>query len=155
MPESLPETSASMELSDMHKRLLEFSTRRKKILVSCSHVCLLSGMSEASFDSGKNASQDNQSDPNEQGPQNTADSVSQSKARKNSLDEAHMTEIDISEDKEVGNHSYTHSEDEDDGDEDEDSQAQSKTSGMIRDNADSETTSRVATEADVKVTVMI
>lgn len=122
-------------------------------MVSCSHVCLLSGMSEASFDSGKNASQDNQSDPNEQGPQNTADSESQSKARKNSLDEAHMTEIDISEDKEVGNHNYTHSED--DGDEDEDSQAQSKTSGIIRDNADSETTSSVATEADVKVTVMI
>ncbi|KAF4118800.1 arfaptin-1 isoform X1 [Onychostoma macrolepis] len=108
-------------------------------------------MSEASFDSGKNSSEDNQSDPNEQGPQNTADSVSQSKARKNSLDEAHMTEIDISEDKEFGNHNYTHSEDEDDGDEDEDSQAQSKTSGIIRDNADSETTSRVAAEADVKV----
>ncbi len=108
-------------------------------------------MSEASFDSGKKASQDNQSDPNEQGPQNTADSVSQSKARKNSLDEAHMTEIDIGEDKEVGNHNYTHSEDE----EDEDSQTQSKTSGIIRDNADSETTSSVAAEADVKVTVMI
>lgn len=123
-------------------------------MASCSHVCLLSGMSEASFDSGKNASQDTQSDPNEQGPQNTADSVSQSKGRKNSLDEAHMTEIDISEDKEVGNHNYAHSEDEDVGDEDGDSQAQSKTSGIIRDNADSETTSSVATEADVKVTVM-
>uniref|UniRef100_A0A9J7YBC4 ADP-ribosylation factor interacting protein 1 (arfaptin 1) n=1 Tax=Cyprinus carpio carpio TaxID=630221 RepID=A0A9J7YBC4_CYPCA len=110
-------------------------------------------MSEASFDSGKNASQETQSDPNEQGPQNTADSVSQSKGRKNSLDEAHMTEIDISEDKEVGNHNYAHSEDEDVGDEDGDSQAQSKTSGIIRDNADSETTSSVATEADVKVTV--
>ncbi|XP_018957119.2 arfaptin-1-like isoform X1 [Cyprinus carpio] len=108
-------------------------------------------MSEASFDSGKNASQDTQSDPNEQGPQNTADSVSQSKGRKNSLDEAHMTEIDISEDKEVGNHNYAHSEDEDVGDEDGDSQAQCKTSGIIRDNADSETTSSVATEADVKV----
>uniref|UniRef100_A0A8C1VV65 ADP-ribosylation factor interacting protein 1 (arfaptin 1) n=1 Tax=Cyprinus carpio TaxID=7962 RepID=A0A8C1VV65_CYPCA len=108
-------------------------------------------MSEASFDSGKNASQETQSDPNEQGPQNTADSVSQSKGRKNSLDEAHMTEIDISEDKEVGNHNYAHSEDEDVGDEDGDSQAQSKTSGIIRDNADSETTSSVATEADVKV----
>ncbi|XP_059410015.1 arfaptin-1 isoform X2 [Carassius carassius] len=100
-------------------------------------------MSEASFDSY------NQSDPNEQGPQNTADSVSQSEARKNSLDEAHMTEIDISEDKDVGNHNYIHSED--DGDEDGDSQAQSKTSGIIRDDGDSETTSSVATEADVKV----
>ncbi|XP_026059590.1 arfaptin-1 isoform X2 [Carassius auratus] len=100
-------------------------------------------MSEASFDS------DNQSDPNEQGPQNTADTVSQSEARKNSLDEARMTEIDISEDKDVGNHNYIHSED--DGDEDEDSQAQSKTSGIIRDNGDSETPSSVATEADVKV----
>ncbi|KAL0203762.1 hypothetical protein M9458_001780, partial [Cirrhinus mrigala] len=69
---------------------------------------------------------------------------------KNSLDEAHMTEIDISEDKEVGNHNYTRSEDVDDSDEDEDAQAQSKTSGVIRDNADSETTSSVATEADVK-----
>lgn len=105
-------------------------------------------MSEASFDSGKNASQDTQSDPNEQGPQNTADSVSQSKGRKNSLDEAHMTEIDISEDKEVGNHNYAHSEDEDVGDEDGDSQAQSKTSGIIEDKAEA------ATEADVKVTVM-
>lgn len=111
-------------------------------------------MSEASFDSGKNASQDNQSDPNEQGHQNTADSVSRSEARKNSLDEAHMTEIDISEDKEVGNHSYTRSEDVDDGDEDEDSQAQSKPSRINREDADSETTSSVATEADVKVTVM-
>ncbi|XP_073699057.1 arfaptin-1 isoform X2 [Garra rufa] len=110
-------------------------------------------MSEASFDSGKNASQDNRSDPNEQGLQNTPDSVSQSEARKNSLDEAHMTEIDISEDEEVGNHNYTRSEDDDDDDddEDEDSQAQSKTSGIIRDNADSKTTSSVATEADVKV----
>ncbi|XP_050974774.1 arfaptin-1 isoform X2 [Labeo rohita] len=108
-------------------------------------------MSEASFDSGKNASQDNQSDPNEQGHQNTADSVSRSEARKNSLDEAHMTEIDISEDKEVGNHSYTRSEDVDDGDEDEDSQAQSKPSRINREDADSETTSSVATEADVKV----
>ncbi|KAK2908821.1 hypothetical protein Q8A67_004658 [Cirrhinus molitorella] len=105
-------------------------------------------MSEASFDSGKNASQDNQSDPNEQGPQNTPDSVSQSEARKNSLDEAHMTEIDISGDKKVGNHNYTCSEDDDDG---EDSQVQSKTSGIIRDNADSETTRSGATEADVKV----
>ncbi|XP_016430571.1 arfaptin-1-like [Sinocyclocheilus rhinocerous] len=107
------------------------------------------GMSEASFDSEKNASQDNQSDPNEQGPHNTADSLSQSEESKNSLDETHMTEIDISEeDKEVGNHKYTLDED----DEDEHSQAQSKTSGIVEDNA--EATSSVATEADVKVTVM-
>ncbi|XP_016357421.1 arfaptin-1-like [Sinocyclocheilus anshuiensis] len=104
------------------------------------------GMSEASFDSEKNASQDNRSDPNEQGPQNTADSLSQSEESKNSLDETHMTEIDISEeDKEVGNHKYTLDED----DEDEHSQAQSKTSGIVEDNA--EATSSVAAEADVKV----
>ncbi|XP_067258640.1 arfaptin-1 isoform X2 [Chanodichthys erythropterus] len=105
-------------------------------------------MSEASFDSEKNASQDNQSDPKEQGLQNTAESLSQSEARKNSLDESHMTEIDISENNEVGNHSYTPSED---GDEDEDSQAYSKTSGITQDNPDSERMSSVATEAEVKV----
>ncbi|ROL53142.1 Arfaptin-1 [Anabarilius grahami] len=105
-------------------------------------------MSEASFDSEKNASQDNQSDPKEQGLQNTAESLSQSEARKNSLDESHMTEIDISENSEVGNHSYTPSED---GDEDEDSQAHGKTSGITQDNPDSERMSSVATEAEVKV----
>ncbi|KAK7166357.1 hypothetical protein R3I93_006205 [Phoxinus phoxinus] len=105
-------------------------------------------MSEASFDSEKNASQDNQSDPKEQGLQNTAESLSQSEARKNSLDETRMTEIDISESKEAGNHNNTLSKD---GDEDEDSQAHSKTSGIIEDNRDSETTSSVATEAEVKV----
>lgn len=109
-------------------------------------------MSEASFDSEKNASQDDQSDPKERGLQNTAESLSQSEARKNSLDESHMTEIDISENKEVGNHNYSLSEDDD---EDEDSQAHSKTSGIFQDNPDSETTSSVATEAEVKVTVMI
>lgn len=105
-------------------------------------------MSEASFDSEKNASQDNQLDPKEQGLQNTAESLSQSEARKNSLDETHMTEIDISENKEVGYHNNTLSKD---GDEDEDSQAHSKTSGIIEDNRDSETSS-VATDAEVKVT---
>ncbi|KAK7161834.1 hypothetical protein R3I94_004493 [Phoxinus phoxinus] len=109
---------------------------------------MCAGMSEASFDSEKNASQDNQSDPKEQGLQNTAESLSQSEARKNSLDETRMTEIDISENKEVGNHNNTLSKD---GDEDEDSQAHSKTSGIIEDNRDSETTSSVATEAEVKV----
>ncbi|CAM4493936.1 hypothetical protein PO909_015137 [Leuciscus waleckii] len=104
-------------------------------------------MSEASFDSEKNASQDNQLDPKEQGLQNTAESLSQSEDRKNSLDETHMTEIDISENKEVGNHNNTLSKD---GDEDEDSQAHSKTSGIIEDNRDSEMSS-VATEAEVKV----
>ncbi|XP_073774785.1 arfaptin-1 isoform X4 [Danio rerio] len=64
-------------------------------------------MSEASFDLEKNASREKQSDPNEQACQNTADSLSQSKARKNSLDETQMTEIDISENKEVENHSNT------------------------------------------------
>ncbi|XP_056315471.1 arfaptin-1 isoform X2 [Danio aesculapii] len=106
-------------------------------------------MSEASFDLEKNASQEKQSDPNEQSCQNTADSLSQSKARKNSLDETQMTEIDISENEEVENHSNTLSED--DGDEDEDSEAQSKTSGVVQDNADFQRTSSVATEADVKV----
>ncbi|XP_005170949.2 arfaptin-1 isoform X2 [Danio rerio] len=106
-------------------------------------------MSEASFDLEKNASREKQSDPNEQACQNTADSLSQSKARKNSLDETQMTEIDISENKEVENHSNTVSED--DGHEDGDSEAQSKTSGVIQDNADFQRTSRVATEADVKV----
>lgn len=122
-------------------------------MVSCSHVCLLSGMSEASFDLEKNASREKQSDPNEQGSQNTADSLSQSKARKNSLDETQMTEIDISENEEVENHSNTLSED--DGDEDGDSKAQSKTSGIIQDAPDYQTASSVATEADVKVTVMM
>lgn len=106
-------------------------------------------MSEASFDLEKNASREKQSDPNEQACQNTADSLSQSKARKNSLDETQMTEIDINENKEVENHSNTVSED--DGHEDGDSEAQSKTSGVIQDNADFQRTSRVATEADVKV----
>ncbi|XP_067297753.1 arfaptin-1 isoform X2 [Pseudorasbora parva] len=105
-------------------------------------------MSEASFDSEKNASQDNLSDPKEQGLQNTAASLSQSEARKNSLDETHMTEIDISDNKEVGNHNYILSED---CDEEEDSQAHSKTSGIIQDNTDSETTSSVVTEAGLKV----
>uniref|UniRef100_A0A8C1W7K6 ADP-ribosylation factor interacting protein 1 (arfaptin 1) n=1 Tax=Cyprinus carpio TaxID=7962 RepID=A0A8C1W7K6_CYPCA len=100
-------------------------------------------MSEASFDSEKNASQDNRSAPNERGPQNTADSLSDSEQSKDSLDETHMTEIDISEDKGVGNHKYTLREDDDD--EEEDSQAQSKTSGIIEDKAEA------ATEADVKV----
>lgn len=121
-------------------------------MVSCSYVCLLSGMSEASFDSEKNASQDNQSDPKEQGLQNTAESLSQSEARKNSLDESRMTEIDISENNEVGNHNYTPSED---GDEDEDSQTHSKTSGITQDNPNSERMSSVTTKAEVKVTVMI
>lgn len=106
-------------------------------------------MSEASFDLEKNASREKQSDPNEQGSQNTADSLSQSKARKNSLDETQMTEIDISENEEVENHSNTLSED--DGDEDGDSKAQSKTSGIIQDAPDYQTASSVATEADVKV----
>nr|XP_005170948.1 arfaptin-1 isoform X1 [Danio rerio] len=106
-------------------------------------------MSEASFDLEKNASREKQSNPNEQACQNTADSLSQSKARKNSLDETQMTEIDINENKEVENHSNTVSED--DGHEDGDSEAQSKTSGVIQDNADFQRTSRVATEADVKV----
>ncbi|XP_051753740.1 arfaptin-1 isoform X2 [Ctenopharyngodon idella] len=105
-------------------------------------------MSEASFDSEKNASQDNQSDPKEQGLQNTAESLSQSEARKNSLDESHMTEIDISENNEVGNHNYTPSED---GDEDEDSQTHSKTSGITQDNPNSERMSSVTTKAEVKV----
>ncbi|XP_051561005.1 arfaptin-1 isoform X2 [Myxocyprinus asiaticus] len=100
-------------------------------------------MSEASFDS-----KDHQSDPKGQGPQNTADSLSQSEDREQSMDDTRMTEIDISENEEVGNHNHTLN---DDGDEDdnEDSHAQSKTSGVLKDlkdNTDSETTSSVTTE---------
>ncbi|XP_052407628.1 arfaptin-1 isoform X2 [Carassius gibelio] len=87
-------------------------------------------MSEASFVSEKDASQDNRSGPNEQGPQNTADSLEQSR---NSLDETHMTEIDISEDKDAGKHRYTPSDDDED---EEDSQAQRKTSGIIEDDVE-------------------
>nr|XP_055061343.1 arfaptin-1 isoform X2 [Misgurnus anguillicaudatus] len=113
-------------------------------------------MSEASFDSEKNASQDKQSDPTEQGPQNTDDSLRQSEASENKLDETNMTEIDISENKEVENHNHTMN---NDGNEDknEDSHAQVKTSEVLKDrkeNADIKTTTNVTsmmTEADVKV----
>lgn len=116
-------------------------------------------MSEASFESEKNASQDNESDPKEQGTQNTADSQSQSDTSENSLDETHMTEIDINENKEAGNHSHTVN---DDADEDDcEDQAKTKTSEVLKDvkeNADVRSTSSVAsvvTQADVKVKVMI
>lgn len=113
-------------------------------------------MSEASFDSEKNASQDKQSDPTEQGPQNTDDSLRQSESSKNNLDETNMTEIDISENKEVENHNHAMN---NDGNEDknEDSHAQIKTSEVLKDrkeNADIKTTTNVTsmmTEADVKV----
>lgn len=118
-------------------------------------------MSEASFESEKNASQDNQSDPKEQGPQN-ADSESQSEASENSLDETHMTEIDINENKEVENHSHTVNDDDDaDEDDNEDYQVKTKTSKVLKDvkeNTVYENTSSVTsvtTEAHVKVTVMI
>ncbi|XP_056628902.1 arfaptin-1 isoform X1 [Triplophysa dalaica] len=112
-------------------------------------------MSEASFESEKNASQDNELDPKEQGPQNTADSQSQSEASENSLDETHMTEIDINENKEAGNHSHIVNDDDGDEDDNED-QAKTKSREVLKDvkeNADVKSTSSVAsvkTEADVK-----
>ncbi|RXN06621.1 FH2 domain-containing 1 [Labeo rohita] len=63
------------EMNDINAAYLVMGQKMDGNLVITSLKRWQKGMSEASFDSGKNASQDNQSDPNEQGHQNTADSV--------------------------------------------------------------------------------
>uniref|UniRef100_A0A8B9LMV6 ARF interacting protein 1 n=1 Tax=Astyanax mexicanus TaxID=7994 RepID=A0A8B9LMV6_ASTMX len=106
-------------------------------------------MSEASFESQENVSEKDRSDPEEEeGPETSSQSISQPEETPNSLsDEAHMTEIDISDSSEARGFEGSHAEKEADNAE----QAQRYNSGAHKDAEDQANSKTPSTEASKDV----
>ncbi|XP_007230338.3 arfaptin-1 isoform X3 [Astyanax mexicanus] len=106
-------------------------------------------MSEASFESQENVSEKDRSDPEEEeGPETSSQSISQPEETPNSLsDEAHMTEIDISDSSEARGLEGSHAEREADNAE----QAQRYNSGAHKDAEDQANSKIPSTEASKDV----
>uniref|UniRef100_A0A3B1K841 ADP-ribosylation factor interacting protein 1 (arfaptin 1) n=1 Tax=Astyanax mexicanus TaxID=7994 RepID=A0A3B1K841_ASTMX len=106
-------------------------------------------MSEASFESQENVSEKDRSDPEEEeGPETSSQSISQPEETPNSLsDEAHMTEIDISDSSEARGFEGSHAEKEADNAE----QAQRYNSGAHKDAEDQANSKIPSTEASKDV----